>query len=323
MISVIVPIFNAEKYLHNCVDSILAQTYRDLEILLIDDGSMDSSSAICDKYALMDARVRVIHQSNAGGSAARHTGFATFTGDYVACIDADDSIAPRTFQTQLDVLEEQNADMVISGMQLYSGNRQIKTFEPPCCVCTAKQATELILQTPGYMNSLSNKLFRKALLYGFQGKSYAAAQDLAVTYQLVHRCARIALIPDVLYFYRIHAESTVNGEFQPKRLDSLRSFDDMAADIRRWYPDLENRLRVCETNFALALLRRVVASGKPYPQEERMLAERVRKNHRALWKTRPFPKKVWMMDIVFRMGAPVYRRVFTWYERRYAKNLSE
>ena len=151
MISVIVPVYNVEKYLAECVDSILAQTYHDLEVLLIDDGSTDGSGAICDEYARKDARVRVIHKENGGLASARNVGFAEFRGDFLACVDSDDSIAPHTLETQLNAMEADHADMVISGIRRYCGEKTLAVISPPRRVVTAKEALELFLRITGYM----------------------------------------------------------------------------------------------------------------------------------------------------------------------------
>lgn len=111
MVSIIVPVYNGERFLDNCMKSILSQTHRDLQVILVDDGSVDGSGAICDRYAREDCRVLVIHQKNAGVSAARNAGLDAATGDYIGFVDADDTIAPDTYERALEALGEN--DMVM------------------------------------------------------------------------------------------------------------------------------------------------------------------------------------------------------------------
>lgn len=109
LLSVIVPVYKAEKYLHRCVDSILAQTWSNLEVILVDDGSPDNSGALCDEYAGKDSRVRVIHKPNGGVSSARNAGIDAATGDYIAFVDSDDYIAPEMYEKLFDVLTSENS----------------------------------------------------------------------------------------------------------------------------------------------------------------------------------------------------------------------
>lgn len=129
-VSVIVPVYNVEKYLHRCVDSILAQTFTDFELILVDDGSPDHCGAICDEYARKDARVRVIHQKNAGVSAARNRGIREAAGEFVGFVDADDWILPEMYENMiLDALSNQADIVMCDAMTVYSdGKEEIDTI---------------------------------------------------------------------------------------------------------------------------------------------------------------------------------------------------
>ena len=122
IISIIVPVYNTEEYLDKCILSIMAQTYADFELLLIDDGSTDSSGSICDKYAAQDSRVRVFHKENGGVSRARNLGIDNSKGDYLLFLDSDDWLASDTFEILHRTLEREDADCVIFGFYQTSGN---------------------------------------------------------------------------------------------------------------------------------------------------------------------------------------------------------
>ena len=111
LVSIIVPVYKAEKYIHQCIDSLLAQTYRNIEVILVDDGSPDHCGKICDEYAAKDSRVKVIHQQNGGVSAARNTGIAHSRGEWIAFVDADDSVTCA----YIEPLYANDSDWVISG----------------------------------------------------------------------------------------------------------------------------------------------------------------------------------------------------------------
>ena len=115
-ISVIIPVYNTEKYLRRCIDSVLAQTYQDFELLLIDDGSKDSSGAICDEYASQDTRVRVFHKENGGVSSARNLGLDHARGEWITFVDADDWMADDMLQQMLDTADAEGADVVLADL---------------------------------------------------------------------------------------------------------------------------------------------------------------------------------------------------------------
>ena len=115
MISVIIPVYNIEKYLKCCVDSVIGQSYKDIEIILVDDGSTDNSGRICDEYAVQDTRVRVVHRENGGLSAARNTGIECATGEYLFFLDGDDAICAKTLELLLHTLEKDDCDLVFCG----------------------------------------------------------------------------------------------------------------------------------------------------------------------------------------------------------------
>ncbi|MEG2701129.1 MAG: glycosyltransferase family 2 protein [Clostridia bacterium] len=315
MISIVVPVYNVQDYLAECVKSIFAQTYRDWELLLVDDGSTDKSGELCDAYALGDSRVRVIHKPNGGASEARNSAFAAFRGEYVLCVDPDDYLDPQALEIPLKTLLANDADIVISGMRHFAAGNTIRVINPPSRTCTAKEAIKLLLTAPSYMNPIWNKLCRRELLCDFQCKPYATANDLAVSYQVLHRSRRVVVIPDVLYHYRIREDSLTTAPFGLKQMDSLRCFDDMAADIRAWYPDFEPLVCSGEARFALFRLRSATLSHPRCREVERALAERILKNRRALTKSNGVPRSIIWESNVLRLGLPFYHVVRTLYRQ--------
>ena len=142
LISVIVPIYKVEKYLHKCIDSILAQTYTNLEIILVDDGSPDNCGKICDEYAAKDSRIKVIHQPNGGLSAARNAGLDIATGDYIGFVDSDDYIAPDMYEKLYNALVKNDADMAICDYQRFGNELPYDEMSLTTEVITGLQAME-------------------------------------------------------------------------------------------------------------------------------------------------------------------------------------
>lgn len=165
-ISVIVPVYNTEKYLHRCIDSILAQTFTDFELLLIDDGSKDSSGKICDEYAAKDSRVRVFHKENGGVSSARNLGLDNAQGEWIAFVDSDDQTLPNLLETYMDLRErDKQTDLCICGMTPdYSMSADYKIYNTT--VDYNGNIKEALISLSGcqMIGSLCNKLFRRHII---------------------------------------------------------------------------------------------------------------------------------------------------------------
>ena len=165
LISVIVPVYNVEPYLRRCVDSILRQTYRNLEILLVDDGSTDRSGTICDACAQQDTRVKVIHQKNGGLSAARNCGLETARGEYISFVDSDDLINDRMIETLYRDLAGQGADISAVGYRMFENQEELRPEEitAPVQCMTGKEALRRILVSEEIGDFAWNKLYKKIL----------------------------------------------------------------------------------------------------------------------------------------------------------------
>ena len=164
-VSIIVPVYNTEKYLHRCIDSILRQTLTDIEVILVDDGSFDSSGKICEEYARKDSRLRVIHQKNAGVAVARNTGLDIASGDYIAFVDSDDYIEPNMYQSMMQVANQYDCDVVLCDCVKEHGNQtEVYTHDIRAGYYTEKQLEEeyyshlLMMEDVEYPATISNWL---------------------------------------------------------------------------------------------------------------------------------------------------------------------
>lgn len=201
-ISVIVPVYNAGAYLKPCLDSILAQTHRDLEILLVDDGSTDGSGSVCDAYAAADSRVRVLHQENRGLSAARNAGLDAATGEFLAFADADDVLAPEMLERLLESIAD--ADMAVCNIQRLS-----ETGEPgEICpigdeILTGRVFGEkLLLPQAWFYVTVMNRLYRRELFDVLRFPEGIIHEDEAIVCDLAARCRRVVTVSRPLYGYR-------------------------------------------------------------------------------------------------------------------------
>lgn len=206
MISVIVPVYNVEAYLAQCLDSILAQTYHDLEILLIDDGSADRSGSICDAYQAKDERIRVFHTENHGLSAARNVGLDHASGEYILLLDSDDWIDEKTAQILLEYAMQYDADVV--SCAYYSEWKKRRDIEEKIdhpIVLEGRQIMLAHIQEP-YLGYVAwNKLYRKRLFSGVRYPEGRNFEDILTTHRLLGFAEKAVCIPDALFHYRMRA----------------------------------------------------------------------------------------------------------------------
>ena len=200
-VSVIVPVYNAEKYLRKCVDSILAQTFRDFEVILVDDGSPDRSGAICDEYAQKDPRVRVIHKENGGVSSARQCGLDNARGEYTIHADPDDWIEPDMLEALYAKAKAEDADMVICDYYVEFGKKTELKQQQPSALDSETVLREMFQRLHG---SLCNKLVRRACYKDFQisfPPEVHYSEDLYVVVSLLLHSIKVAYIPRAFYHY--------------------------------------------------------------------------------------------------------------------------
>ena len=206
VISIIVPIYNVEEYLPSCLESILNQSYRDLEVLLIDDGSTDRCGEICDEYANMDSRVQVFHVSNSGVSAARNLGMCHAKGEWITFADADDLIPEDTFAKYVHTAESENVDVVMAHMRFDLNTAGTKYLIPavPSSVCRGKENEAYIRKAIlDFKLSSLGKLYRRSVLKNIRfPEGIPNYEDFVVLWQVALRCPSYSLIDHVGYIAR-------------------------------------------------------------------------------------------------------------------------
>ena len=225
LVSVIVPIYKVEEYVRGCIESICAQTYRNLEIILVDDGSPDGCGAICDRYAEMDDRIHVVHKKNGGLGAARNTGALHATGKYILFVDGDDRICEELVRWTVKAAEENAADVVMFDFQEEDagGNKGERfTFHlPPDHVISAEQEPRLIMESCSAWNKLFLRAFWEQRGFAFpQGRIY---EDLGTIPTVMVRAERVVYIKKPLYRYLQREGSIMHSK------DFSRNYSDRTA----------------------------------------------------------------------------------------------
>lgn len=231
LISVIVPVYDTEKYIERCVKSICDQSYRNLEIILIDDGSKDTSGRICDQLAIEDSRIKVIHQFNAGVSSARNAGIEAAGGDYLTFADSDDYLHPRMIERLHTVLKENEAD--ISSCEYTSGEPELSVNEAEISLIFDKvNGISDMLCNKNITYAVNGKLFLRSTVNGVRFHTeYSHNEDLLFCYEVFLRSKRIAHTKEKLYLYYTNETSATRAAFSHKRMTAIDVQERILQDI--------------------------------------------------------------------------------------------
>ena len=227
LVTIIVPVYNVESYLDNCLNSLTGQTYANLEIILIDDGSSDKSPTICDKWAHSDNRIIVLHQYNQGVSAARNTGLDYAHGVYYAFVDGDDYVEPDYIQKMLDRIVSDGTDMVIcSFVREDQGKKPLQTQDKTSVDRPTVLSQQECLNrfSMGYEYILVwNKLYRATIWDAYRYPLGKIHEDEFAFHHVVSQCATISVIPDRLYHYVLHNGSITHSGYSIRNLDIVEA----------------------------------------------------------------------------------------------------
>ena len=231
-VSIVVPIYNAEKYIGPCLESIIQQTYSHWEVLLINDGSSDASGEICEKYAQTDNRIKVFHRNNHGVSATRNYGIEHATGKYVMFIDSDDTIEKNTLSDNVAKMEASDADVLIYGCRYHilDENRTIDKPLPEEFLGSKKEFFDKWYVPLLQMESLNppwNKLIRREVLekHGIRfNEAFSICEDMAFTVELLDKCDSVFLNKGMYYNYNIKSTGSLVFKFHHNYFDALSYF---------------------------------------------------------------------------------------------------
>lgn len=240
-ISVIVPIYNVEPYLRDCLDSIRDQTHRDLEIILVDDGSPDGCAAICDEYAAADDRFKVIHKSNGGVASARNAGLDAATGEWIGFVDPDDYIEPDMYEYLLNHALEHRADLSVCGMRILVDGKQANPWiahYDEVKVLDKEQAIEIYLDRNMH-DGCVNKLYRRELWEGLRFPAYKIAEDLLAMWEIFQRANITVRLSDDKYVYCRRSGSATTAKDSQTVLDDFNAIKKRYDEVMARWPQFE------------------------------------------------------------------------------------
>lgn len=228
MISIIVPVYKVEEYLRRCIDSILSQTYKDFELILVDDGSPDNCGAICDEYAQKDSRITVIHKENGGLSSARNAGLEIAKGDYIGFVDSDDEIAPRCYEALHYFMETDGSDIVTyNHNSIPDTDKWIPMGENRVVVdseTVLREFSDKYYKMIG--DTVMTKLYKKKIFNNLRFKEGIIYEDTAILPYSIKESQRITVLPFSFYYYTLSEGSIMRSSFTSKRFNKLTVWRD-------------------------------------------------------------------------------------------------
>lgn len=246
LISVIVPIYNVEKYLDKCVDSIINQTYKNLEIILVDDGSPDNCPKMCDDYAKKDSRIKVVHKENGGLSDARNAGMKVATGEYVSFIDSDDYISLDFYETLLQTMIDNDSDIVECSVVKFYENEKFDEYSDDLKVTnyeTVDALDGLISENP-FKQHVWNKLYKSSVALDIPYAVGKLNEDEFWTYQVFGKAKKVTRINQTMYYYFQRNGSIMGNGYNIRRLDALEGKMNRQTYIEKNFPILTTKAKV-------------------------------------------------------------------------------
>lgn len=303
-VSVIVPIYNVESYLPECISSICSQTYKNIEIILVDDGSPDMCGRICDEFAKKDSRIVVIHKENGGLSDARNAGLMVAKGDLLCFVDSDDRLPDHSILVMYDLLKNNDAQMVIGGFERFHDGSGEVFFS----TSSGGEKTDVMTREEALKDFYRDGCQAWAVLYSASVHRDIffpvgeINEDEAIVFRILERCERVVVTNKVVYSYRCREDSITNSAFSVKKLAWYYHCHDNLIWMRENHPNLEDYAtgRLC--GAILWSLREIALSKENFEVEVTMLRKDIRENYNEYKScnslTKPNAIRLWLIRYI-------------------------
>ena len=290
LVTIVIPVYNAEPYIERCVDSVINQTYKNLEIILVDDASSDNCPEICDKYARKDLRIKVIHKNNEGAGRARNTGIDNATGEYIFFFDSDDYVEPNTVEKCVQIAQETAADVVVFGHDSVTPNGDlICEFLPaaPQKIFCGEEITQRFLPISlspdpqsgedwGIPLSLWNKMYSLELIrtcgWRFASERDVFSEDFYSITELYGYVHKLVVVEDIFYHYTVNPLSLSRTYRADRRYHKVKDFYDamhMLGEKMDLESVLEQPINIITFGFVIGIMKQCVALDAPLKKRYR------------------------------------------------------
>lgn len=272
-ISIVVPIYRVEPYLRKCLDSIVNQTYQNLEIILVDDGSPDNCGEICNEYAARDQRVKVIHQENGGVSSARNAGLAAATGDWLGWVDPDDWVELDMYEYLLEKAMAWQVDVAVCGrMEVYQDHQVSMGWERET-ILSREEAIGYLLEDGLLRNYLWDKLWRREIFRDIVFPVGRTFEDVAITYRLLEKTDKVVCLPKCKYFYLQRGDGIVRSVALGDPVNYYVAAKERYSYLKDQYPQFRGRM---EMDLVSAVVRTWEVWALNSPQIRKQYREQVK-----------------------------------------------
>ena len=322
LISVIVPVYNVEQYLEKCVNSIINQTYKNLEIILVDDGATDSSGNMCDELARSDNRIKVYHKENGGLSDARNYGVERATGDYIGFVDSDDYIDSEMYEKLYEAIKKENVDVAECSLKvIYPGKIELFTDEKYYKVLGKTEYLEEYLTIKKIFGSVWPKLIKsdvaKKLVFP-KGKLY---EDTYYAYDLIEKVDRYVIMNNPYYNYLMRENSITNAKFNPRILDLIEIVEKFHKTTYENYPGLKEAAD-CRKMYAYFSVLNSILLEENYRDNEYYseILNYCQRNYISLLKNKYINHNRKLSVILIKLNIDLYRKVLMKYKKKIAGN---
>ncbi|MFS0861494.1 glycosyltransferase family 2 protein [Fredinandcohnia sp. 179-A 10B2 NHS] len=308
-ISIIVPVYKVEKYLQKCVDSILTQTFKDFELILINDGSPDNCGDICDEFANMDSRVKVIHKENGGQASARNRGLDIARGDYIGFVDSDDWIEPDMYEILYSICQENKCDIANCSSIIHYPNRRITNGGHSLIIHNRNQAMRALIEGDLYDEVVWTKLIKRELFNELRFTEGIMYEDTDFTYKLIHRSKKVCCIGAPKYNYIKREDSTMERALKNISIDRVLIYENMSNFISSNYPKVGKMVALKLANSAMVVLNLIVKSDdfNRYKDNYYKVAAILNKHFSETVRLKEYPNKVKLLLAATKVHPIMYK----------------
>lgn len=313
LVTIIVPVYMVEKYIDKCVQSILAQSYCNLEIFLVDDGSTDSCGKICDGYADKDSRIKVIHKPNGGLSDARNVALDVCTGDYIVFMDSDDYVSEYYIENLLTAALKSDSNIAMSWFEnVVEGTEPTSTVSlvetDKIEILDINECLRRLFYQDGIETTATGKIYKKELFEDVRypvGKLY---EDIPVTYQLLKKANGGALISNVDYYYLQRKNSIQYQKFNDRKLDAITHWEMVLEDVDKEYPELITASRCRYFGCLCNILFQI--NDNNAQQQKNLLWNKIKDCRQQVLKDKFCNKRTTIAAMLSYMGYPIMSRIY-------------
>lgn len=312
LISIIIPVYNVEKYLEQCLNTVINQTYRSLEIIIVDDGSTDNSKDICADFAKRDHRIQLIHKTNGGQASARNVAIRAATGDYLFFVDSDDLLALNCIERELQILLENDADCVQGEFRRFWKEKEIVRDDTAEKVIISKFDTEGAIEAFCYQDFFYpapwGKLIKRSVWGDVLFREKIGYEDFDVSYKVLGKIAVIIHTNEILYYYRIHKESTQHEAYSLRKKDRIDISNELLEYIQMNFPRIEKAAKV---RYQLSRMQYLMELplGKEYDGERKDVFEEVKKYRKDCLQDNKSKTSFRLMLLCSFFGANIFSRL--------------